>query len=421
MSPYDPLKNREILHSTSTFGALAHMIKACLGAGLFAMPMAIKYCGLVLGSINTIIIAGLCAHGMHLLVKTSRLMCVRTKQPKMNYMETTATTFETAKSDKIKSLSRPMEIFVTIALIGCYYGISCVYIVLMASSLKQEFDAYIGTTDVRLYILMLAIPLILIGQIRALKFLMPFSTLGNLLLFCCCIIILWDIFTGELNFNQNLVPTKFNHIPLYISIVVFAMEPIGVTLVIENEMENPKDFTNPFGVLNIACAIIGILYTSIGVLGYARYGDETNPSVTLNLPQGSGISIAVQIMIIISVYFSFGLNFYVASDAVWSLVNEMSSFLESIVRFWIVAACIGLAILIPEIGSFIGLVGALFLSTLGFILPALLDIVASWPDGLGKFKWILFKDIFLMMFGLVALISGTIASIHDIIDLYKKN
>lgn len=205
------------------------------------------------------------------------------------------------------------------------------------------------------------------------------------------------------------------------SIVVFAIEPIGVTLVIENEMENPLNFTKTFGVINISCAFVGVLYSFIGLFGYVRYGEEAQSSVTLNLPQGTVASIAVQCMMIICVFVSFGLNFYVATNSVWSYVQNPTPLMESIVRFWLVIACIGLALLVPNIGSFIGLVGALFLSSLGFVIPAILEGVALWPNDLGKCKWVLVKDILMILFGLIALVSGTVSSVMEIIQMYHDN
>lgn len=192
-----------------------------------------------------------------------------------------------------------------------------------------------------------------------------------------------------------------------------------MTLVIENEMENPQDMTKPFGVINMSIAFVGALYILVGVLGYARYGDEIQSSVTLNLLPGTVSSISVQCMMIICAYISFGLNFYVATSSVWLHIEEPSPLLESIVRFWLVIVCISLAVLIPNIGSFMGLVGALFLSTLGFVVPGVLNSVALWPNDLGKYKWVLVKDIFIILFGIIALISGTVSSLKEIIAMYR--
>lgn len=51
-------------------------------------------------------------------------------------------------------------------------------------------------------------------------------------------------------------------------------------------MQNPQHFLNasPCGVLNGAMIIIVILYSAVGFLGYLRFGDTVEGSITLNLP-----------------------------------------------------------------------------------------------------------------------------------------
>ena len=49
-------------------------------------------------------------------------------------------------------------------------------------------------------------------------------------------------------------------------------------------MKHPDHFINKLGILNIAMAIVVVLYAVIGFLGYARFGNEVLGSVTLNLP-----------------------------------------------------------------------------------------------------------------------------------------
>jgi len=54
---------------------------------------------------------------------------------------------------------------------------------------------------------------------------------------------------------------------------------------LENSMKHPDHFINKLGILNIAMAIVIVLYGVIGFLGYVRFGDEVLGSVTLNLPE----------------------------------------------------------------------------------------------------------------------------------------
>lgn len=70
------------------------------------------------------------------------------------------------------------------------------------------------------------------------------------------------------------------------STVIFAMEGIGTVMPIENSMRKPEQFLGCPGVLNTAMGTVMVLYAIIGFLGYVRYGNLVEASITLNLPQG---------------------------------------------------------------------------------------------------------------------------------------
>lgn len=55
-------------------------------------------------------------------------------------------------------------------------------------------------------------------------------------------------------------------------------------IALENNMKTPRSFPGYFGVLNRSMVVIVTLYTVIGFLGFVRYGDKAEGSVTLNLP-----------------------------------------------------------------------------------------------------------------------------------------
>lgn len=60
-----------------------------------------------------------------------------------------------------------------------------------------------------------------------------------------------------------------------------------------------------------------------------------------------------------------------------------------------------LAISVPLLGLFISLVGAFCLSALGIAFPAIIEMCAYWPDQLGFRRWILWKDILLIVIGII--------------------
>lgn len=51
-------------------------------------------------------------------------------------------------------------------------------------------------------------------------------------------------------------------------------------------MRKPQQFLGYSGVFSITMIIVTILHAAMGFLGYARFGDDVQASVTLNLPKG---------------------------------------------------------------------------------------------------------------------------------------
>jgi len=56
-------------------------------------------------------------------------------------------------------------------------------------------------------------------------------------------------------------------------------------LPLQSEMKKPEQFTKRLGVLNVGMTIVTSLILVMGFLGYLKYGDAVEGSLTLNLPQ----------------------------------------------------------------------------------------------------------------------------------------
>lgn len=82
---------------------------------------------------------------------------------------------------------------------------------------------------------------------------------------------------------------------------------------------------------------------------------------------------------------------------------------------------VSLAILIPRLGLFISLLGALCLSILGLLFPAIIEICVSYPDNYGRFYHVILKCSFIILLGLFAFGSGTYRSIQDIVLSFRKS
>lgn len=72
-----------------------------------------------------------------------------------------------------------------------------------------------------------------------------------------------------------------------------------------------------------------------------------------------------------------------------------------------------MAIIVPNLGPLISLVGAVCLSVLGLMFPSVIEIIVVYDQGFGRFNWILWKNLLIIGFGVLGLVTGTMTSLHD--------
>lgn len=125
-------------------------------------------------------------------------------------------------------------------------------------------------------------------------------------------------------------------------------------------------------------------------------------------------------MITIAIFLTYALQFYVPMEIIWKNVQgnfgHHKNAAEYGIRAGLVILTVLIAIAIPNLGPFITLIGAVCLSTLGLIVPAVVETVTYWErPGLGKYNWRIWKNGFLVLFGIVGFLTGTYVSITEIL------
>jgi solute carrier family 36 (proton-coupled amino acid transporter) len=201
------------------------------------------------------------------------------------------------------------------------------------------------------------------------------------------------------------------------------MEGIGAVMPVENSMEKPQEFLGKPSVLLIAMVVVTVLYTVMGFLGYVRFGGDIRGSITLNLPTDEWLAISGQTLIGFAILFTFGLQFYIPMEILIKKIENKIAKSRNLgeigVRTFIMIIMGGLAIAVPDLEPFISLVGAVFFGSLGLFVPAFIQIVFLQTNGgFGKANWLLWKNLFLMLFALIAMFAGAFVSIKDIIETY---
>ncbi|XP_055595085.1 proton-coupled amino acid transporter-like protein pathetic isoform X2 [Uranotaenia lowii] len=415
---YNPFEHRDLSHPTSSTETLVHLLKGSLGSGILAMPLAFLHAGLWFGLGATIIIGLICTYCIHILVKCSHILCRRAQIPSLGFADVAETAF-LAGPEGIRKYCRLARFIINLFLVLDLIGCCCIYLVFVGTNLKQVVDFYTHSHyDVRYYILLLLAPLILINLIRQLKYLTPFSMIANVLIGVSVGITLYYIVTDLPAFSERKAIADVHHMPMFFGTVIFALEGIGVVMSLENNMKNPQHFIGCPGVLNIGMSVVIFLYTVVGFLGYLKYGEDTKGSITLNLPVEDLLAQMTKLMIALAIFLTYSLQFYVPMEIIWKNVkhnfNERANAAEYAIRIGLVVLTVVIAAALPNIGPFVTLIGAVCLSTLGLMFPAVIELVVYYEKpGYGPFNWVLWKNIFLILFGVVGFITGTYVSIEE--------
>lgn len=263
------------------------MLKASLGSGILAMPVAFMYSGLVFGIFCTLLTALVCTHCSYVLVKCAHKLYKRTQKPTMTFSEVAETAFENGPKWGRK-LAKTAKYTILYNLFFTYFGTCSVYTVIVAKNFQQVLEHYIGEQmDIRVLIAYLLIPLILLAWIPNLKYLAPVSMIANFFMAVGLAITMYYLCTmmpQNAVMERDWIAKDYMTIPAFFSITIFAMEAIGVVMPLENEMGTPQNLVGICGVLNKGMSGVTLVYILLGFLGYAAFGDATEQSITLNLP-----------------------------------------------------------------------------------------------------------------------------------------
>ncbi|XP_073953043.1 solute carrier family 36 member pathetic isoform X2 [Choristoneura fumiferana] len=423
---YDPFTERNLPNPTSNMDTLTHLLKASLGTGILAMPKAFKCAGLISGIFFTILVAVVCTHCAYVLIKCSHVLYKKTRRNAMSFPEVGQAALENGPQS-LRGWANTFRIFILVSLFLTYFGTCSVYTVIIAKNILQVLAHHMHQdqeVDIRLIILALLLPLIFMAWVRNLKYLAPVSMIANVFMgIGLGITFYYLVGTGDLSFKKVKPVTPPAMWPEFFSLTIFAMEAIGVVMPLENAMKTPRALLGFCGVLNKGMSGVTIIYILLGFLGYLRYGDLVDDSITLNLDSTEIPAQIVKIAIAIAVYCTFGLQFFVCVEIMWNCIKDKFTkrpdLADYVMRTIMVTACVLLAVAVPTIGPFMGVIGAFCFSILGLIAPAFIEVITYWNIGFGPGYYLIWKNILVLIFGLFALIFGTKDAVISIIAVYS--
>lgn len=417
---YDPYLHRVLSHPNTSFETFSLILKDLFGAGIFHLPLAIKYAGFIHGIISIIIIAIFNTYIVHVLCETQYTICKRKRRAFVTYPESMEFAFEMGPK-----FLRPLSVYfevITGSILTLYHILVCsLYILLFTENLRDVTNYFTGKHIWYIYIiLMCIIPFSLIASVPNLKIYAPFSIVGNIVNLFTYSMIIYHV-------SQNYIPLKdlkmvgnYLEYRLFVCLATFALQTVSVATILENNMARPVDFRRPFGVLNIAMFCVTIVHILIGILGYRKYGENIKSSIIRNIRIDTIVGQTLRIMYPLTIFISYGLNLLIAADDAWEcFIEKRLKFISSkrkvvlnySVRFiCVVITCI-IALSIPFLGPAIACLDTILVTILLLIFPATMEICVYWSGNLGHRRWKLWKNYVIIIVGLNLLIFGIIVFI----------
>lgn len=239
-----------------------------------------------------------------------------------DYAKTVELCFATGPK-KYQRFATGMRISINWFLCVTQLGFCCVYIVFVPKNTLQVLAQYNIQVDEKVIMTIVLIPILLSSLITNLKYLSYCSLIAGSCMVAGCSITMYYIVQDLPSPSERAAVGNIENLPLFFGTAIFAFEGISLVLPLQNAMKTPRNFYKRSGVLNVGMVIVTCLFLTLGFLGYLKYGDKVESSLSLNLPIGDKLAQAVKILFAIGVLLGFPLQFFVAIQIMWpSLVRR---------------------------------------------------------------------------------------------------
>ncbi|CAJ1363841.1 unnamed protein product [Effrenium voratum] len=312
--------------------------------------------GLILGPLGLVCVAALSHHCMGLLLKLAT--------------RTSTRSFGALASN---ILGRRAKILVDCCLILTQYGfaIADVENVRDVVCVETAQAACPSRAAVCAGTLICVLP---VTWLRSLQVLTVPVLMSNVVLLCgiswvyyCCFVQL-----GLHGISPNVILFNWAEFPVFFGCAVFSFEGVGLILPIQFAMQQPTQFPK---ILRRAMFILGSLFASFGMFGYAAYGLDTKDMITFNIPQNK-ITSFLRLFYCLGIFFTYPVMLFplyqITEAKIRCLRDQRFCWRRIIFRTTLVIMTGVIGLQIPHFGLFLGIIGSLACSALAFVLPALL-------------------------------------------------
>lgn len=280
-------------------------MKGMIGIGLFGMPYAFKFSGLLTGLIAGAVVIALSAYGVFLLAHSVRELYTRLNIPFLSYGELARKSFENGP-EKLRVLATAATITSEVLLWINMFGCCVTYTIFIAATLLQvvvqnqpEMENYFG---IRWFISFMFLPLLLLVLIRHLKYLSYVSLMANIVMLSGCVCTIYFLLRPPINpISSRPYVESIIKFPIFVSITLFGVACMAVILSLENNMKNSRHLVTIPGIICGNYCFAYFLYAGLGFCGFLKYGDQTKASIILNLPEDEMYEITMTLFVDFSI------------------------------------------------------------------------------------------------------------------------
>lgn len=424
---YDPHDYAKVENPTSFFGTIMHVMMIIAGPGLLSIPSAFVTAGYLPGVILVAPVVFLYVHNAHMMLWSEYELCKMKRVPNLSYPEVIYLAFNEGPklSQWFAKWGRRVSYFEFVLVWFSYY---CYNYVIICQNLQVFFtNAFNLRISVDVFLKILLFPLLCLSWIPKLKYLVPFSLIGSVCNFLSLLVIIFFLFDDP---NPWQIPTKIGplaNVPMLIGTLLFNLNIAGIMIPLKNEMEKPKKFLSPFGVLLVSFVPTTIIQTLFSLICALKYGDTISPSVAENLPNDDMFAQTGILLSSMALLAQQPLFMFVPFDIMWNhLLKRNSKCIQKfhyqyLLKTMLVMLSLVVSMIIPDVFLFLSFSGTVGTSIDSLIFPALVNTIVVWKICQGKWKvrLIVIKNILIIFLALILVITGCYNCIYQI--MYQQN
>lgn len=268
------------------------LLKSFIGTGVLFLPKAFKNGGLLFSSITLVVISLVTCLAFHLL-----LQC-RGKCGGGGYGELGEAL-----------VGRKMRTLILGSITFSQLGFVCAGIIFTAENLYAFFEAVVQGTSSSNGSLPISTGLLIAAQV---VLLIPLALIRNIsklgssafLADVCILFGLGYIYyyncSSLAHKGINKTVELFNpaDFTLTVGSAIFTFEGIGLVLPVQSSMKEPANFSR---LLYFVMFLLTVVFTTVGGLSYATFGDKTNTEIISNFPQHDKLVNTVQFLYSVAV------------------------------------------------------------------------------------------------------------------------